>query len=96
MRRSPARRPAAAMASWALMVNRSACIKNLSRGHVDPSSVCRSIPAAIHVSVARVETVLLIVLIVVVVGGWLAIHRARRQQLRAEASEAEHKKKARH
>jgi cytochrome c-type biogenesis protein CcmH/NrfF len=44
--------------------------------------------------VPRVETVLFILLIVVIVGGWLAIHRARRRQLRAEASEAKDKKKA--
>lgn len=45
------------------------------------------------VSVARVETVLVIVIIVVGVGGWLAIHRAMRRQLRSEASEAEAKNK---
>jgi hypothetical protein len=47
--------------------------------------------------VPGVETVLVIVIIVVGVGGWLAIHRAMRRQLRAEASKAKdkHKKKAR-
>ena len=49
---------------------------------------------------ARVETVLVIVIIVVGVGGWLAIHRAMRRQLRSEAAEAKapqakSKKKAR-
>jgi hypothetical protein len=50
--------------------------------------------------VARVETVLVIVIIVLGVGGWLVIHRQMRRQLRAEAaeakaSEAKRKKKAR-
>jgi len=45
--------------------------------------------------VARVETILVIVIIVVGVGGWLAIHRAMRRQLRAEEAEAKNKKKAR-
>ena len=47
----------------------------------------------IPVSVTRVETLLVIVIIVVGVGGWLAIHRAMRRQLRAEA--AKDKKKTR-
>src|SRR4051794_39411431 len=41
--------PAAAMASWALMVNRSACIRNLSRGDADCSAslarACAHAPA---------------------------------------------------
>jgi hypothetical protein len=46
------------------------------------------------VNVARVETVLLIVIIVVGVGGWVVIRRGIRRQMRAEASEKKDKKEA--